>query len=60
MDATFKAILYSQNLPTFHRLPAPPEVRQLVGWFWVPEWELEPKRTSRQQVLSHPACNLVV
>lgn len=60
MDATFRGILYPAKLPAFHRLPAPPEVAQLVMWFWIPEWDLERGRTSRQEVLSHPASNLVV
>ncbi|MFD0864210.1 helix-turn-helix domain-containing protein [Tessaracoccus lubricantis] len=31
-----------------------------VRWFWVPEWNIEPGRTSRQHVIGFPACNLVV
>lgn len=60
MDATFRGILYPAKLPGFHRLPAPPEVAALVMWFWIPEWDLAPGRTSRQELLSHPASNLVV
>src|SRR6185312_11369000 len=45
---------------TFHRLPAPAGVADLVQWFWIPEWDIEPGRSSRQQVLSFPASNLVV
>jgi AraC-like DNA-binding protein len=55
-----RGILYPARLPRFTRLPAPEPVRDLVGWFWVPEWELEPGRTSRQHVVAHPASNLVV
>lgn len=63
MEHTFKGILYPARLPTFHRLPAPPELPeldQLVQWFWIPEWDIEPGRTSRQQLLAFAACNLVV
>ncbi len=60
MHSNFKGILYPAKLPTFHRLPAPPALAHLVSWFWIPEWDIEPGRTSRQQLLSHPACNLVI
>ncbi|WP_212847336.1 helix-turn-helix domain-containing protein [Actinoplanes ianthinogenes] len=32
----------------------------LVRWFWIPEWQIQPGRSSRQQVIAFPACNLVV
>nr|WP_305783702.1 helix-turn-helix domain-containing protein [Actinoplanes lichenis] len=32
----------------------------LVRWFWIPEWRLQPGRTSRQHLIAFPACNLVV
>ncbi|MCU6482431.1 AraC-like DNA-binding protein [Arthrobacter silviterrae] len=60
MVSSFKGILYPARLPTFHRLPAPNEVEQLVEWFWIPEWDIEPGRASRQQLISFPAFNLVV
>nr|WP_240897673.1 helix-turn-helix domain-containing protein [Kineococcus vitellinus] len=47
-------------MPTFTRLPPPPAVAELVRWFWVPQWDLDPGRTSRQHVVAYPACNLVV
>ena len=53
-------ILYPARLPTFHREPADPSVADFVRWFWIPEWDLAPGRTSRQQLISFPACNLVV
>jgi AraC-like DNA-binding protein len=31
-----------------------------VRWFWIPEWRIAPGRSSRQQVIAFPACNLVV
>ncbi|WP_233606696.1 helix-turn-helix transcriptional regulator [Micromonospora sp. Llam0] len=47
-------------MPTFARLPPPEQVAPLVRWFWIPQWRIAPGRVSRQQILSFPACNLVV
>ncbi len=55
-----RGVLYPVRLPTFHRVPAPVELTQLVRWFWIPRWNLAPGRTSRQQLLPFPASNLVV
>jgi len=55
-----RGVLYPARLPTFDRIPAPDRVAQLVRWFWIPEWELQPGRSSRQHLISFPACNLVV
>lgn len=55
-----RGILYPARLPTFHREPAGDDLAAFVRWFWIPEWDLEPGRTSRQQTISFPACNLVV
>ena len=55
-----RGILYPARLPEFHRLPAPAEVADLVAWFWIPEWDIEPGRSSRQDIVSYPALNLVV
>jgi AraC-like DNA-binding protein len=55
-----RGILYPARLPTFDRLPAPPSVAELVRWFWIPEWQVQPGRSSRQHLISFPACNLVV
>lgn len=55
-----RGILYPARLPQFHRLPPPAEVAELVAWFWIPEWDIEPGRSSRQEVVSYPALNLVV
>ncbi|MGA7205519.1 MAG: helix-turn-helix domain-containing protein [Specibacter sp.] len=60
MASPFKGILYPARLPTFHRLPAPATVKDLVQWFWIPEWDIEPGRSSRQQLIAFPASNLVV
>lgn len=54
-----RGVLYPARLPTFHRLPAPASVQHLVGWFWIPEWDLAPGRISRQDIVSYPASNLV-
>lgn len=55
-----RGVLYPARLPTFDRLPAPDEVAQLVRWFWIPEWHIQPGRSSRQHLIAFPACNLVV
>lgn len=31
-----------------------------MQWFWIPEWDIEPGHTSRQQVIAFPTSNLVV
>lgn len=58
--ASPRGVLYPARLPTFDRLPAPDGVAQLVRWFWIPEWQIQPGRSSRQYVIGFPACNLVV
>jgi AraC-like DNA-binding protein len=60
MKDSFKGILYPARLPTFHRFPAPAAVAELVEWFWIPEWDIEPGRSSRQHVIAYPTSNLVV
>lgn len=55
-----RGVLYPARLPQFHRLPASSAARDLVGWFWIPEWDIEPGRSSRQHVVGYPALNLVV
>ncbi|MDV2476372.1 helix-turn-helix domain-containing protein [Rhodococcus zopfii] len=55
-----RGVLYPARLPTFHREPPPPGLTGLVRWFWIPEWQLAPGRTSRQEVLAFPASNLTV
>lgn len=55
-----RGILHPARLPTFHRVPAPDDLTELVRWFWIPRWRIEPGRTSRQHVLPFPASNLVV
>jgi AraC-like DNA-binding protein len=60
MEGSFKGILYPARLPTFHRFPAPASVAHLVQWFWIPEWNIETGRSSRQHLIAYPASNLVV
>ena len=60
MESSFKGVLYPARLPTFHRLPAPDDISHLVRWFWIPEWDIEPGRSSRQHLIAYPASNLVV
>ena len=54
-----RGVLYPARLPQFHRLPAPAAVAELVAWFWIPEWDIEPGRSSRQEIVAYPALNLV-
>lgn len=60
MTDDWRGILYPERLPTFHRRPAPGRLAELARWFWIPRWDLPAGHTSRQSVLSFPACNLVV
>lgn len=53
-------MLYPARLPTFHREPVTGELAAFVRWFWIPEWDIEHGRTSRQHLIGFPACNLVV
>ncbi|MFF1538504.1 helix-turn-helix domain-containing protein [Microbacterium sp. NPDC058269] len=55
-----RGVLYPARLPQFHRLPPPSAVTELVEWFWIPEWDIEPGRSSRQEIVAYPALNLVV
>ncbi|HIX00619.1 MAG TPA: helix-turn-helix domain-containing protein [Candidatus Nesterenkonia stercoripullorum] len=55
-----RGVLYPARLPSFHREAAPDVLRELVRWFWIPQWNLPPGETSRQQLLPFPATNLVV
>ena len=55
-----RGVLYPARLPQFHRLPADSAASELVVWFWIPEWNIEPGRSSRQHVVGYPALNLVV
>jgi len=60
MSAETRGILYPARLPSLTRLPAPEPIAELVRWFWIPEWDIAPGRTSRQHIVAYPACNLVV
>lgn len=55
-----RGVLYPARLPEFHRLPAPAAATELVAWFWIPEWDIERGRSSRQEIVAYPALNLVV
>ena len=55
-----RGVLYPARLPEFHRLPASGAAADLVVWYWIPEWDLEPGRSSRQEIVGYPALNLVV
>lgn len=60
MGEADRGILYPDRLPTFTRVPAPAGAAALARWFWVPQWDLAPGLTSRQDVVGFPASNLVV
>lgn len=55
-----RGVLFPSRLPAFHRLAPPRAAEDLVQWFWIPEWNLEPGVVSPQTVVSYPALNLVV
>ncbi|WP_455904478.1 helix-turn-helix domain-containing protein [Microbacterium sp.] len=55
-----RGVLYPARLPEFHRLPPAAGARDLAVWFWIPEWSIEPGRSSRQEIVGYPALNLVV
>ncbi|WP_341956876.1 helix-turn-helix domain-containing protein [Microbacterium sp. LWH13-1.2] len=55
-----RGVLYPARLPEFHRLPPEAHARELAVWFWIPEWDIEPGRSSRQDIVGYPALNLVV
>jgi len=59
-SAASRGVLYPARLPTFHREPVVGDLAVFVRWFWIPEWSIDPGRTSRQHVIGFPACNLVV
>ncbi|WP_431073761.1 helix-turn-helix domain-containing protein [Microbacterium phyllosphaerae] len=60
MVSQTRGVLYPARLPEFHRLPPEAHARDLVVWFWIPEWDIEPGRSSRQDIVGYPALNLVV
>ena len=55
-----RGVLYPARMPEFRRVAPPSAAADLVEWFWIPEWNIEPGRSSRQHVVSYPALNLVV
>jgi len=59
MDPT-RGILYPARLPRLTRVPPGAEASDLVEWFWIPEWDIAPGRSSRQEIVAYPASNLVV
>lgn len=55
-----RGVLFPARLPQFHRLPPTGAACELVAWCWIPEWDIEPGRSSRQDLVAYPALNLVV
>jgi AraC-like DNA-binding protein len=60
LPAASRGVLYPTRLPTFHREPVTGDLAVFVRWFWIPEWDIEPGRSSRQHLIGFPAANLVV
>lgn len=60
MISPTRGVLYPARLPEFHRLPPAAAAEDLAMWFWIPEWDVEPGRSSRQEIVGYPALNLVV
>lgn len=60
LSAATRGVLHPARLPTFHREPVTGELSVFVRWFWIPEWNIEPGRSSRQHLIGFPASNLVV
>ncbi|MFT4229142.1 MAG: helix-turn-helix domain-containing protein [Microbacterium sp.] len=55
-----RGVLYPARLPSFTRVAPPASVAALISWLWIPEWDLAPGRSSRQEIVGYPASNLVV
>ncbi|MEL4357604.1 MULTISPECIES: helix-turn-helix domain-containing protein [unclassified Luteococcus] len=56
-----RGTLFPARLPTgFWRLPASPEVSELVSWWWISQWALTDGEESHQELLAFPASNLVL
>ncbi|MFT4082911.1 MAG: helix-turn-helix domain-containing protein [Nocardioides sp.] len=55
-----RGVLYPARLPRLTRLPPPPAAVELVGWYWISEWDIAPGRSSRQELVTYPVSNLVV
>ncbi|MGP9781380.1 AraC family transcriptional regulator [Arthrobacter sp. MYb224] len=57
-SAERRGVLYPAKLPDFMRVPAPEELRDRVGWFWLARWDIAPGRSSRQELLPFPCMNV--
>lgn len=54
-------VLHPKRLPaTFRRFPACENLRDLVQWWWLAEWDLPDGTTSPQRILPFPSSNLTV
>lgn len=45
---------------TMHRYPAPPDLTELLQWYWVPTWSVPAGQRSEQRVLQYPCALIVV
>jgi len=55
-----RGVLFPADLPSFHRIAAPPALQELVRWWWIPRWDLGRGQALMQTVLPFPASNLVI
>lgn len=55
-----RGVLYPARMPEFRRVAPTQDAGALSAWFWIPEWDIEPGRSSRQHIVAYPALNLVV
>lgn len=60
MSVSNKGVLYPARLPEFNRIAVSEGIADLVRWFWIPEWNLEPGVSSRQMMIAFPALNVVI
>ncbi len=59
-DVTGRGPLFPAELPVdFIRVPAGPVAEDLVAWWWISRWSLEPGQRSTQEILAFPLSNLV-
>lgn len=56
-----RGVPFPQRLPvSFRRVPAAPDLEDLVAWWWLCEWDVPAGQHSDQQVLAFPALNFTV
>lgn len=59
-EVTGRGPLFPDELPLdFIRVPAGRNAGNLVAWWWISRWSLEPGQQSAQEILAFPSSNLV-